>query len=79
MRNLYRICLTVALFVVFIAAFLFVTTNTQLVTLAMPMTDWRWQVTLGAMAILLLALGLLLGLLTGLGLKGMRGLFGSRS
>ena len=79
MRNLYRICLIVALFVVFIAAFLFVTTNTQLVTLAMPMTDWRWQVTLGAMAILLLALGLLLGLLTGLGLKGMRGLFGSRS
>ncbi|GAA5125298.1 DUF1049 domain-containing protein [Alloalcanivorax gelatiniphagus] len=79
MRNLYRICLIVALLAVFVAAFLFVTANTQLVTLALPVTGWQWQVTLGAMAVLLLALGLLLGLLTGLGLRGVRGLFGSRS
>lgn len=79
MRTLYRIGLIVVLLVVFIAAFLFVTSNTQMVTLAMPVIDWQWRVTLGAMVVLLLALGLLVGLLTGLGLRGVSGLFGSRS
>jgi uncharacterized membrane protein YciS (DUF1049 family) len=79
MRNLYRICLILALLVVFGAAFVFVTANTQLVTLDMLVAGWRWQVTLGALVMVVLALGLLAGLLTGLGMKGLRALFGSRS
>lgn len=79
MRNLYRIVLVLVLLVVFVVAFVFVTANTQLVTLDLLVTGWQWQVTLGALAVLLLALGLLVGLLFGLGLRGMKGLFGSRS
>lgn len=45
----------------------------------MPVADWQYQVTLGALVVVLLALGLLAGLVTGLGLKGLRGLFGPRS
>jgi len=79
MRNLYRIVVVLVLLVIFVVAFAFVTANTQLVTLDLLVTGWQWQVTLGALAVLLLALGLLVGLLFGLGLRGMKGLFGSRS
>lgn len=79
MRNLYRIILILVLLLIFMAAFLFVTANTQPVTLAVPVADWQYQVTLGALVVVLLALGLLAGLVTGLGLKGLRGLFGPRS
>ncbi len=58
---------------------MFVTANTQPVTLAVPVAGWQYQVTLGALVVVLLALGLLAGLVTGLGLKGLRGLFGTRS
>ncbi len=79
MRNLYRIGLILILLLIFAAAFLFVTANTQPVTLVIPVADWQCQVTLGALVVMLLALGLLVGLVTGLGLKGLRGLFGTRS
>ena len=79
MRNLYRIFLILVLLLIFMAAFLFVTANTQPVTLAVPVADWQYQVKLGALVVVLLALGLLAGLVTGLGLKGLRGLFGPRS
>ncbi|KXJ47756.1 hypothetical protein SAMN06272769_110103 [Alcanivorax sp. DSM 26295] len=79
MRNLYRIFLILVLLLIFMAAFLFVTANTQPVTLAVPVADWQYQVTLGGLVVVLLALGLLAGLVTGLGLKGLRGLFGPRS
>lgn len=79
MRNLYRIFLILVLLLIFMVAFLFVTANTQPVTLAVPVADWQYQVTLGPLVVVLLALGLLAGLLTGLGLKGLRGLFGSHS
>ncbi|ASK34467.1 DUF1049 domain-containing protein [Alloalcanivorax mobilis] len=79
MRNLYRVCLVLALLLVFGVAFVFVTANTALVTVDMLVADWQWQVSLGALVMVLLALGLLVGLVTGLGLKGLRGLFGSRS
>ena len=79
MRNLYRIFLILVLLAVFGMAFLFVTVNTQPVTLSLPVSGLQWQVTLGALVVLLLAAGLLVGLATGLGLRGMRGLFGSRS
>ena len=71
--------LFLVLLLIFMAAFLFVTANTQPVTLAVPVADWQYQVTLGALVVVLLALGLLAGLVTGLGLKGLRGLFGPRS
>ena len=79
MRNRYRIFLILVLLLIFMLAFLFVTANTQPVTLSVPVADWQYQVTLGALVVVLLALGLLAGLLTGLGLKGLRGLFGPRS
>lgn len=79
MRNLYRIFLVLVLLVVFGLAFVFVTANTQEVTLDMLVAGWQWQLTLGALVVVLLALGLLVGLLTGLGVKGLRGLFGTRS
>lgn len=78
MRNLYRIGLILTLLVIFIAAFAFVTANTQLVTVDMLVAGWQWHLTLGALVVLLLALGLLVGLCAGLGLKGLRGLFGTR-
>ena len=64
--------LILVLLLIFMAAFLFVTANTQPVTLAVPVADWQYQVTLGGTGVLvvLLALGLLAGLVTGLGLKG---------
>lgn len=46
MRNLYRIFLILVLLLIFMAAFLFVTANTQPVTLAVPVADWQYQVTL---------------------------------
>ena len=52
---------------------------TSSVPYAVPVADWQYQVTLGALVVVLLALGLLAGLVTGLGLKGLRGLFGPRS
>lgn len=79
MRNLYRIGLILALLLIFVVAFAFVTANSQLVTVDMLVAGWQWQLTVGALAVLLLALGLLLGLCTGLGLKGLRGLLGTRS
>ena len=63
MRNLYRIFLILVLLLIFMAAFLFVTANTQPVTLAVPVADWQYQVTLGALVVVLLALGLSLVLL----------------
>ncbi|ARB46339.1 MULTISPECIES: lipopolysaccharide assembly protein LapA domain-containing protein [Alloalcanivorax] len=79
MRTLYRALLILVLLAIFLAAFFFVTANTQMVTLDMLIQGWRWQVSLGVLAVGLLAVGLLAGLLTGLGFKGLRGLFGSRS
>ena len=55
MRNLYRIFLILVLLLIFMAAFLFVTANTQPVTLAVPVADWQYQVTLGALVVVLLA------------------------
>lgn len=78
MRNLYRIGLILVLLAIFIVAFIFVTANSQLVTLDLVVADWQWQVTLGALAVLLLVLGGLVGLGVGLGLKGLSGLFGNR-
>lgn len=79
MRNLYRIFLIVLLLLIFLIAFLFVTANTQLVSLAVPVVGWHYQITSGALAVTLLALGLLAGLVIGLGVKGVSGLFGNRS
>ncbi|MAY11329.1 MAG: DUF1049 domain-containing protein, partial [Alcanivorax sp.] len=42
MRNLYRIFLILALLAVFGLAFLFVTVNTQPVTLSLPVSGLQW-------------------------------------
>lgn len=79
MRNLYRIGLILVLLILFGVAFVFVTANTQLVTLDLLVAGWQWRITVGALVILILALGLVVGLCAGLGLRGLKGLFGTRS
>lgn len=75
MRNLYRILVILALAVIFLAAFLFVTSNRDLVVLDLLVYQWQWEVSLGVLVIGVLAIGLFLGLLTGLGWRGLKGLF----
>ncbi len=75
MRNLYRILVILAVVAVFFIAFLFVTSNRDLVTLDLLVDQWHWQVSLGVLVIGVLAIGLLAGLLAGIGLRGLKSLF----
>jgi uncharacterized integral membrane protein len=75
MRNLYRILVILAVLAVFLFAFLFVTSNRDLVTLDMLFYQWHWDVSLGVLVIGVLAIGLFLGLLAGFGLRVMKSLF----
>ena len=75
MRNLYRILVILAVLAGFLFAFLFVTSNRDLVTLDMLFYQWHWDVSLGVLVIGVLAIGLFLGLLAGIGLRGLKSLF----
>ncbi|MCG8391449.1 MAG: hypothetical protein MI745_00035 [Pseudomonadales bacterium] len=75
MRNLYRILVILAVVAVFFLAFLFVTSNRDLVVLDMLVDQWQWEVSLGVLVIGVLAIGLLLGLLAGIGLRGLKSMF----
>ncbi|MDX1805321.1 MAG: lipopolysaccharide assembly protein LapA domain-containing protein [Alcanivorax sp.] len=75
MRNLYRILVILAVAAIFLLAFLFVTSNRDLVKLDMLFYHWQWNVSLGVLVIGMLAIGMLLGLLAGLGWRGLKGLF----
>ncbi|EKF73486.1 hypothetical protein A11A3_13615 [Alcanivorax hongdengensis A-11-3] len=75
MRNLYRILVLLVLAAIFFLAFIFVTSNRDLVVLDMLLYDWQWQVSLGVLVVGVLAIGLFLGLLAGLGWRGLKGLF----
>ena len=75
MRNLYRILVILAVVAIFLVAFLFVTSNRDLVMIDLLVDAWQWQVSLGVLVVSVLAIGLLLGLLDGGGLRGIKGLF----
>lgn len=75
MRNLYRILVILAVVAIFLVAFLFVTSNRDLVMIDLLVDAWQWQVSLGVLVVSVLATGLLLGLLAGVGLRGIKGLF----
>lgn len=75
MRNLYRILVILAAVAVFFIAFLFVTSNRDLVMLDLLVNEWHWQVSLGVLVIGVLAIGLLCGLLAGIGLRGLKSMF----
>lgn len=73
MKNIYRVVVVLLLLAVFIATFMFVTSNRDLVVLDLLVIEW--QASLGVLVISLLAVGLVLGLFAGLGLRGIKGLF----
>ena len=73
MRNLYRILVILAVVAIFLVAF--VTSNRDLVMIDLLVDAWQWQVSLGVLVVSVLAIGLLLGLLAGVGLRGIKGLF----
>jgi len=75
MRNLYRILVILAVLAVFLFAFLFVTSTRDLVTLDMLFYQWHWEVSLGVLVISVLAIGVFLGFLAGIGLRGLKSLF----
>ncbi len=75
MRNLYRILVILAVVAIFLVAFLFVTSNRDVVMIDLLVDAWQWQVSLGVLVVSVLAIGLLLGLLAGVGLRGIKGLF----
>ncbi|KGD64025.1 hypothetical protein Y5S_02793 [Alcanivorax nanhaiticus] len=75
MRNLYRILVILAVVAVFFIAFLFVTSNRDLVILDLLVDQWHWEVSLGVLVIGVLAIGLFAGLLAGIGLRGLKSLF----
>lgn len=75
MRNLYRILVILAVVAIFLVSFLFVTSNRDLVMIDLLVDAWQWQVSLGVLVVSVLAIGLLLGLLAGVGLRGIKGLF----
>ena len=75
MRNLYRILVILAVVAIFLVAFLFVTSNRDLVMIDLLVDAWQWQGSLGVLVVSVLAIGLLLGLLAGVGLRGIKGLF----
>ncbi len=75
MRNLYRILVILAVVAIFLVAFLFVTSNRDLVMIDLLVDAWQWQVSLGVLVVSVLAIGLLLGLLAGVGLHGIKGIF----
>ena len=75
MRNLYRFLVILAVVAIFLVAFLFVTSNRDLVMIDLLVDAWQWQVSLGVLVVSVLAIGLLVGLLAGVGLRGIKGLF----
>ena len=75
MRNLYRILVILAVVAIFLVAFLFVTSNRDLVMIDLLVDAWQWQVSLCVLVVSVLAIGLLVGLLAGVGLRGIKGLF----
>lgn len=46
MRNLYRILVILAVVAIFLVAFLFVTSNRDLVMIDLLVDAWQWQVSL---------------------------------
>ena len=73
MKNIYRAVVLLLLLVAFLVTFMFVTSNRDLVVLDLLVVEW--QASLGVLVISLLAIGLVLGLFAGLGLRGVKGLF----
>lgn len=73
MKNIYRAVVLLLLLAAFLVTFMFVTSNRDLVVLDLLVVEW--QASLGVLVISLLAVGLVLGLFAGLGLRGVKGLF----
>ncbi len=63
----------------FALGFAFVSLNDVPVTLDLLWPGWQWSVSTGVLVLSVLVLGLLLGLLAGLGLKGLLRLGGRKS
>lgn len=70
-RNLLIVLLVVA---AFLLGLMFMSANASTVSLDLLVPGWQWQVPLGGLVLILLVAGLVIGLLAGIGLKGLLGL-----
>lgn len=68
MHALRRLVMLLLVLILLASLMLFLLANQVPVTLALPLTGFSWQASLGVLLLLMLATGLLLGLLAGGGL-----------
>lgn len=75
MRHLYRALIIVIALAVFFIAFFFISSNREIVTVDLLLYRWHWEAQVGVLVIAALAIGLLIGLLAGVGLRSVKSLF----